>query len=180
MSRASQRNAWLIQHCYSPYGTTQLKKTGKKGSFGPQKDPFGGSWCPRWAQGGRSGPNYTWLACLGWIHGHHTLWPGIGPFPQPNFIGLHSVSTSANMYHLHTRAGELPRSASSHFGLGSLSEKKTGLCGKNSQTEGGGGFFLTQTHFLMSTYQVIFGMPKWFWGAKTCFTKRGEVISDQF
>ena len=26
-------------------------------------------------------------------------------------------------------------------------EKKTGLCGKNSQTEGGG---LTQTHFLMS------------------------------
>ena len=41
--------------------------------------------------------------------------------------------------------------------LGTLSEKKTGLCGKNSQTEGGG---LTQTHFLMSTYQVIFGMPK--------------------
>ena len=41
--------------------------------------------------------------------------------------------------------------------LGSLSEKKTGLCGKNSQTGGGG---LTQTHFLMSTYQVIFGMPK--------------------
>ena len=55
--------------------------------------------------------------------------------------------------------------------------KKTGLCGKNSQT---GGVGLTQTHFLMSTYQVIFGMPKWFWGAKTCFTKRGEVISDQF
>ena len=55
--------------------------------------------------------------------------------------------------------------------------EKTGLCGKNSQTEGGG---LTQTHFLMSTYQVIFGMPKWFWGAKTCFTKRGEVLSDHF
>ena len=54
--------------------------------------------------------------------------------------------------------------------------KKTGLCGKNSQTGGG----LTQTHFLMSTYQVIFGMPKWFWGAKTCFTESGEVISDQF
>ena len=53
MSRASQRNAWLIQHCFSPYGTTQLEKTGKKGSFGPQKDPFGGSWCPRWAQGGQ-------------------------------------------------------------------------------------------------------------------------------
>ena len=39
-----------------------------------------------------------------------------GPFHSPIFIGLHSVSTSANMYHLHTRAGELPRSASSHFG----------------------------------------------------------------
>ena len=38
-----------------------------------------------------------------------------GPFHSPIFIGLHSVSTSANMYHLHTRAGELPRSASSHF-----------------------------------------------------------------
>ena len=38
-----------------------------------------------------------------------------GPFHSPIFIRLHSVSTSANMYHLHTRAGELPRSASSHF-----------------------------------------------------------------
>ena len=38
-----------------------------------------------------------------------------GPFHSPIFIRLHNVSTSANMYHLHTRAGELPRSASSHF-----------------------------------------------------------------
>ena len=38
-----------------------------------------------------------------------------GPFHSPIFIGLHSVSISANMYHLNTRAGELPRSASSHF-----------------------------------------------------------------
>ena len=36
-----------------------------------------------------------------------------GPFHSPIFIGLHTVSTSS--YHLHTRAGELPRSASSHF-----------------------------------------------------------------
>ena len=27
VSRASQRNALLIQHCYSPYGTIQLEKT---------------------------------------------------------------------------------------------------------------------------------------------------------
>ena len=38
-----------------------------------------------------------------------------GPFHSPIFIWLHSVSISANMYHLDTRAGELPRSASSHF-----------------------------------------------------------------
>ena len=42
-----------------------------------------------------------------------------GPFHSPIFlwefffIELHSVSTSPNMYHLNTRAGELPRSASS-------------------------------------------------------------------
>ena len=41
-----------------------------------------------------------------------------GPFHSPIFIGLHSVSTSANMYHLNTRAGELPRNASSHFLIG--------------------------------------------------------------
>ena len=43
-----------------------------------------------------------------------------GPFHSPIFIGLHSVSTSDNMYHLHSRAGELPRSASSHFDIQNL------------------------------------------------------------
>ena len=41
---------------------------------------------------------------------------------------------------------------------------------KNKTIKDGG----IQTHFLMSTYQVIFCMPKWFWGAKTCFTKQGK------
>ena len=61
------------------------------------------------------------------------------------------------------------------FDIRVVVRKKTGLCGKNSQTGGG----LTQTHLLMSTYQVILGMPKWFWGAKTCFTKRwgGDIWS---
>merc|ERR1712055_880970 len=46
VSRASQRNAWLIQHCYSPYGTTQLEKTGKKGiRLGPER-PLLGPWRP--------------------------------------------------------------------------------------------------------------------------------------
>ena len=44
-----------------------------------------------------------------------------------------------------------------HLDSGTFSERKTGLRGKSSQT---GGVGLTQTHFLMSTYQVIFGMPK--------------------
>ena len=54
-------------------------------------------------RGGGFGPNCTRLARMGWIHGHHTLWPGIGPLPRPNFLWeffLHSVSTSANMYYL--------------------------------------------------------------------------------
>ena len=43
MSRASQRNALLIQHCYSPYRTTQFEKTIKKRQKGPVlaiKGPF--------------------------------------------------------------------------------------------------------------------------------------------
>ena len=41
--------------------------------------------------------------------------------------------------------------------LGTWSEKKRDYVGKIPKLGGGG---LTQTHFLMSTYQVIFGMPK--------------------
>ena len=61
------------QHCYSPYGTTQLEKTGKKGSFGPRKAPFGALEVLGGPRGGRFDPNYPRLARLGWIHGHHTL-----------------------------------------------------------------------------------------------------------
>jgi len=44
VSRESQRNALLIQHCYSPYRTTQFEKTIKKRQKGPVlaiKGPFG-------------------------------------------------------------------------------------------------------------------------------------------
>jgi hypothetical protein len=44
VSRASQRNALLTQHCYSPYGTTQLEKTIKnrqKGAFWAKTGSFG-------------------------------------------------------------------------------------------------------------------------------------------
>ena len=37
----------------------------------------------------------------------------------------------------------------------------------------------SEISLLLKAYQVIFGKPKSFWGAKACFTI-GEVISDQF
>ena len=40
-SRASQRNALLIQHCYSPFGTTQYEKTVKNKPHGPKYTLFG-------------------------------------------------------------------------------------------------------------------------------------------
>ena len=56
VSRASQRNALLIQHCHSPYRTTQLKKTIKNRQKGPIlaiKGPFGDLGGPRRALGGQ-------------------------------------------------------------------------------------------------------------------------------
>ena len=56
MSRESQRNALLIQHCYSPYRTTQFEKTIKKRQKGPVlaiKGPFGDLGGPRRALGGQ-------------------------------------------------------------------------------------------------------------------------------
>ena len=60
-----QTVAWLIQHCYSPYGTAQLEKTGKKGSFGPRKAPFGALEVLGESRVNRFGPNYPRLARLG-------------------------------------------------------------------------------------------------------------------
>ena len=116
MSRASQRNAWLIQHCFSPYGTTQLEKTGKKGFVWAPKGPFWGLLMSSVSPGGADLVPTTpdWPAWVGFmVTTHFDLVSG--PSHSPNFIGLHSVSTSANMYHLDLRAGKLPRSASSHF-----------------------------------------------------------------
>ena len=56
MSRTSQRNALLFQHCYSPYRTTQFEKTIKKRQKGPVlaiKGPFGDLGGPRRALGGQ-------------------------------------------------------------------------------------------------------------------------------
>ena len=67
MSRESQRNALLIQHCYSPYRTTQFEKTIKKRQKGPVlaiKGPFGDLGGPRrtlgdqiWSQRPPIGPS---------------------------------------------------------------------------------------------------------------------------
>ena len=90
VSRASQRNALLIQHCYSPYRTTQFEKTIKKRQKGPVlaiKGPFGDL----------GGPDLVPTAP------HWPAWVGF------------MVTTYFDMYRLNTRAGVLPRSASSHF-----------------------------------------------------------------
>ena len=59
-----QRNDWLIQHCYSPCGTTQLEKTGKKVFFGPRKAPFGALEILGGSRVDRFGPNCPRLARL--------------------------------------------------------------------------------------------------------------------
>ena len=78
MSRASQWNALLIQHCYIPYGTTQLKKKIKN----KQKGPF---WGPRRYSEGNGlpeGARYQVKVC-----GEHESNPG-GPIRQlePNLV----------------------------------------------------------------------------------------------
>ena len=79
---------------------------------------------------------------------------GIGMFPSGNEKRL-NYKAGTNNQKLDFFGGK--SKILSYATLGTRSERKTGLCGKNSQTGEGG---LTQTHFLMSTYQVIFGMPK--------------------
>ena len=55
------------------------------------------------------------------------------------------------------------------FGTPEGRSQKTRLCGNFSQI--GGVENSPHSHYFMSIYQVIFGMQKSSWGAKTCFTK---------
>ena len=66
-------------HPYHALGPLKGPLWPPKGLVLAPKCHFGGPWGPRRAVGARFGPNYPPLARLGWIHGHHTLWPGIGP-----------------------------------------------------------------------------------------------------
>ena len=118
MSRPSQRKPWLMQHCYSPYGTTQLEKTGKKGSFGPQKASFG---VPEVLGGTRgadlvpTAPDWpVWVGFMVTTHFDLVSGPFHGPIFCGNFFCI-AYQPLLFVYHLKTRAGELPRSASSHF-----------------------------------------------------------------
>ena len=84
MSRASQRNALLIQHCYSPFGTTQFEKTVKNRQKGPvwaSKYPFGGPGGPQRAPGCQI---WSQLPPFGQTHDNHTVWPCIGPVLAQN------------------------------------------------------------------------------------------------
>ena len=82
MSRALQRNALLIQHCYIPYGTTQLEKTIKKrqkGPVWPPKDPFGGPWGTRRATGCQKGPISGQSVWWTWVQPRRTNPGQLGP-----------------------------------------------------------------------------------------------------
>ena len=79
---------------------------------------------------------------------------GIGMFPSGNEKRL-NYKAGTNNQKLDFFGGK--SKILSYATLGTRSERKTGLCGKNFQTGEGG---LTPTHFLVPTYQVIFGMPK--------------------
>ena len=65
VSRALQRNALLIQHCYSPYGTTQLEKTTKNRQKGPVWAPKRHFWGPRSYSEGLGLPVLV-LTATGW------------------------------------------------------------------------------------------------------------------
>ena len=99
----------VIAHMEPPSSRKQAKRV----RLVPER-PFLGPWRSS------EGPGWTdlvptardWSAWVGFMVTKHFDLVS-GPFHSPIFIGLHSVSTSANMYHLDTRAGELPRSASS-------------------------------------------------------------------
>ena len=109
--------------------TMNPTQAGQSGVVGTRSAPLGSprtSGAPKWVLLGpwrpSEGPGEVdlipttpdWPAWVGFmVTTHFDLVSD--PFHSPIFIGLHSVSTSDNMYHLHSRAGELPRSASSHF-----------------------------------------------------------------
>ena len=101
----------VIAHMEPPSSRKQAKRV----RLGPER-PLLGPWRSSEGPGEADLIPTTpdWPAWVGFmVTTHFDLVSG--PFHSPIFIGLHSVSTSANMYHLHTRAGELPRSASSHL-----------------------------------------------------------------
>ena len=129
MSRESQRNALLIQHCYSPYRTTQFEKTIKKRQKGPVlaiKGPFGDLGGPDLVPTAPHWP--AWVGLMVTTHFDLVLGPfWVPPGAQKGLI-LAQISMAPYLswycmvlHRLHGavqliwRAGELPRSASSHF-----------------------------------------------------------------
>ena len=89
MSRASQQNSLLIQHCYNPCRTTQLEKIIKNRQKGPvlaikgAVGNFGGPQRTRFSPDWPEGTRYQAKVC-----GDHELNPGktIGGHQGPNLI----------------------------------------------------------------------------------------------
>ena len=103
----------VIAHMEPPSSRKQAKRV----RLGPER-PLLGPWRPSEGPGEADLIPTTpdWPAWVGFMV--TTYFDLVsGPFHGPFFVGifLHSVSTSANVYHLNTCAGELPRSGSCHF-----------------------------------------------------------------
>merc|ERR550517_314507 len=109
----------------------------QKGLVWAQSAPFGGPGGPWRARRTRFGHYCHWLLRLCWTHGYHTLWTNIGPLLYGivfDIIAVYCMSPHCILWYgmvlyfiwsyctvshcyvpLLQRAGELPRSASSHF-----------------------------------------------------------------
>ena len=65
----SKKKKTVLAHMEPPSSRKQAKRV----RLGPKRTLLGAPDVLGEPRGGRSGPNYTRLARLGWIHGHHTL-----------------------------------------------------------------------------------------------------------
>ena len=116
LSRASQRNALLIQHCYSPYGTIQLEKTNPISPVEVLND------LNRVLHGISLNCKYcivfdcfSWYCIASYCMALYCILLFVMVLHGIIFLFCMVLHRLHSVVQLISRAGELPRSASSHF-----------------------------------------------------------------